>query len=413
LTGGRVRVVVATTEGPSTVLRVTAEDPAVRSVVCLGRSATALPISRAYDAFVRAPTGIVERAVGHRAFRLDVSAPIDDGDSWQLGLYLAHRLKAVGRLAEDDGPADLVVWATGAVDADLAVRKVERVAEKRRRSESLFVESGRRLLLAVPAGQAEALGAPPPGGEVMALDSVRPLLARLGLERSAPDPVRPVRRRWPGRMTGIGLLIALAAAAIGLSELWSTPPDTPPGTLPGTPSGSAVPVLLGPTAVPPAIFDPAAVRLDVLERRPAGDGPCGGDERTEAVEPGAATPPGVCGLTVRATNGGAAPGFIWLLAVAEGTFREYAGSARAIELAEGPLAAGETAEARVIAPAWVRRPVVFRVLLVLAAAERPEVSAALAGVDTLSSDDLDRLAERFIDLGLEVRLLRHRVQPRP
>ena len=92
MTGDRIRVVVATTEGPSTVLRVTAEDPAVRSVVCLGRSATALPISRAYDAFVRAPTGIVERAVGHRAFRLDVSAPIDDGDSWQLGLYLAHRL---------------------------------------------------------------------------------------------------------------------------------------------------------------------------------------------------------------------------------------------------------------------------------------------------------------------------------
>src|SRR3546814_2502033 len=92
-------------EGPSTVLRVTPEDPSLRSVVCLGRTTTILPISRAYDAFVRAPSGIVERAVGHPAFRVDVSAPIDDGDSWQLGLYLAHRLKVAGRLAEDGAPA--------------------------------------------------------------------------------------------------------------------------------------------------------------------------------------------------------------------------------------------------------------------------------------------------------------------
>ncbi len=202
---GLVRVVVATTEGPSTVLRITEENPAVRSVVCLGRTTTTLPISRAYDAFVRSPTGVVERAVGHPAFRIDVSAPIDDGDSWQLGLYLAHRLKAAGRLAEDDVPADRLLWVTGAVDGDLAVRPVERVADKRRRSADLFANAGAGLLVVVPAGQEGAFGDPPDGAEILAVDRVAPVLQRLGLA----DAARPFRRRRT-------VLVAAAAAAVAL-----------------------------------------------------------------------------------------------------------------------------------------------------------------------------------------------------
>lgn len=227
---GRVRVVIATTEGPSTVLRVTAEDPSLRSVVCLGRSTTTLPISRAYDAFVRSPSGIVERAVGYRAFRVDVSAPIDDGDSWQLGLYLAHRLKAAGRLAEDDAPADLVLWASGRVDGDLAVHPVERLDEKRRRSAGLFTTSATRILAVVPAAQAETLATLPGAVEPLALATVDPVLRQLGLEGGR----RSHRPSWARR--GVAAA-AIAAGVIGLLPWLPAPPPGPTQAPPVAPEG--------------------------------------------------------------------------------------------------------------------------------------------------------------------------------
>jgi hypothetical protein len=391
---GRIRVVIATTEGPSTVLRVTAEDPAVRSVVCLGRTTTTLPISRAYDAFVRAPTGVVERAVGHPSFRVDVSAPIDDGDSWQLGLYLAHRLKAAGRLAEDDEPADKTVWVTGAVDGDLAVHPVERVSEKWRRSEGWLAESGVDLLMVVPSGQAGALGDLPGGAEVVEAGTVGAVLARLGIERSS-TPRRA--RRWPF----LAALVGIVGVALGVFA-WLNQQPSPIER----PASSAPP----PVAALP-IFDPAQVRLVTLERRPVG-GSCAGEQRTELVEPGRETPPGVCGLVVQAINGDATGGFVWLIAVVEGTFREYSGNAKSFDIAVGSFAPGETVEVRVASPSWVRRPVVFRVLLVVSGGDREDVSRALAGAETLSTNDFDRLAEQLIELGLDVRTVRHRVQPR-
>lgn len=396
---GRVRVVVATTEGPSTVLRVTWEDPALRSVVCLGRTTATLPISRAYDAFVRAPTGVVERAVGHPVFRVDVSAAIDDGDSWQLGLYLAHRLKAEGRLAEDDAPADLIVWATGAVDGDLAVRPVERVADKRRRSEAMFASARTPVLAVLPAGQGDAFGDSAGGVEVLEVATVTPVLERLGLGARG-------RRRRP-LLWAAGAVLAAAAVVLGLETL---PPervaDAPPVTAAAVPA--AVPAS-GATGT--RQFDAAAIRLVLLERRTADGAECAAVERLEPVAPGAETPPGACGIAVRAVHDGAIEGFVWLLAVAEGGFREYAGNTRSLEIAAGPLAPGEAAEVRVSAPSWVRRPVVFRILLVLADAERPVVSQVLAGVDLMSSADLDRLTGQFLDLGLDVRTFRHRIVP--
>ena len=94
------RIVIATTEGPAEVERLSEEDPDVRSVVCLQGKALALPISPDYDAFVRRPVGVIEARFGHACYRLDVSAPISGGLSWQLGVFAAHALKAAGRLAE-------------------------------------------------------------------------------------------------------------------------------------------------------------------------------------------------------------------------------------------------------------------------------------------------------------------------
>lgn len=393
---GRVQVVVATSEGPSTVLRVTPEDPSLRSVVCLGRSTTVLPISHAYDAFVRAPTGVVERAVGHRSFRTDVSAPIDDGDSWQLALYLAHRLKAAGRLAEDGEPADRVLWATGAVDADLAVRPVAQVDQKLRRSAGLFAAEGARVLAVVPADLADALAGLPAGVRPRPVGTVAEILGELGLEPLS-KPTGSRRLRWS--------LAGLAAAALvaGAVALVPRPPAPPgePGPVPPTP------------AMPQPAFVPSTVDLAVLEARAPDGTACGAGEQLLAGDPGRPSAPGVCAVVARAANGGAGTGFVWLVALAEGTFREYATGSRSVEAAIGTLGPGEAAEVRVSAPSWVRRPVTFRVLMVLADRELEQVTRALAGADVLSSGDLDRLTGQFLDLGLEVRTLRHRIQPRP
>lgn len=130
----RVRVHIATTDGPATVQRITAEDPEIRCVVCLDGKAMALPISADYDAFVRRPTGVVEACFGHGAFRVDVSHPITTGLSWELGLFIAHALAAAGRLAERDDDADHVVWVTGEVDRDLKIGGVAEVGLKLARS---------------------------------------------------------------------------------------------------------------------------------------------------------------------------------------------------------------------------------------------------------------------------------------
>jgi hypothetical protein len=128
----RVRVYLATTEGPVSIDRITRE-PAVQSAVCLRRTTRVLPISGAYDAFVRSPSGVIERDFGPfraGAFRIDLSAPVDDGESWQLAFYVAHDLARRDRLAAFDDEAEQILLLTGRVDSDRRVGTVAHVPEK-------------------------------------------------------------------------------------------------------------------------------------------------------------------------------------------------------------------------------------------------------------------------------------------
>jgi hypothetical protein len=134
----QIRVYIPTTEGPSEVLSLIKEDPDIHSVVCLNRKANALPISSAYNIFVRRPTGVIERDFGHAAFRLDVSAPITNGSSWQLGAYVAHALAAEGSLATSRDNADKVIWLSGEVDGELKIHPVTGITEKLKMSKNLL-----------------------------------------------------------------------------------------------------------------------------------------------------------------------------------------------------------------------------------------------------------------------------------
>ncbi len=133
-----IRVYIATTQGPVEVQRITREDPEVRSVVCLNGTAKALPISRDYDSFVKDPTGVIQRAYGHPAFRMDVAAPITDGQSWQLGAFIAHALFNEDLLATPEDNVEEVIWLSGELDRDLNVRPVDHIKEKLTASRPLF-----------------------------------------------------------------------------------------------------------------------------------------------------------------------------------------------------------------------------------------------------------------------------------
>ena len=390
---GRLRVVVATTDGPSTIRRITEEDESLRSVVCLAGTATSLPISADYDAFVRRPTGVVERDTGHRVYRVDVDRTIDEGRSWQLGFYLAHRLKQVGRLAEDDQPADGIVWATGTVDADLRIGHVARVSEKARRSAALF-EVGLPVLAVAASEHAEEL---PSGADALPVDRMETVLAHLTL---IPDQrAGPVRRYGAGfAALGCSLFALVGWAAWQGAGISETPPVAPV---------AAAHQAMVPSAVEP--FDPKAIVLEVLEARP-GSGGCG-EERV--VDPAKTSPPGVCAVAFRLTNRTTAPVQFWLYGAIQGGVREYASRRRNTELAVGFLAPGESGAVRVAPPDWMRRPVVVRGLLIVADGVRPQVDQALVPIDLLSSGEIDTLVAGLRELDVDVREVFHRVSAAP
>ena len=309
---------IATTEGPSAIQRITAEDPDVRSVVCLAGRAIALPISGDYDAFVRRPTGVVEACFGHGAYRIDISAPIAGGLSWQLGVFVAHALAAQGMLDNAADKRARIVWATGEITRDLTVEPVEDVALKIRRSEALFraaLDSDVKVAVLVPAANAaeaaEALtgllGDDACGIETVAAATVPEALSAVGMRwrRSRHWLPRPLSdgasRRTLSRaaLYGVSAALSLAAVATGWSRL-STVSWPPVAT-----ANAARPQLV-------SLAAPAPDRLSVMavETRPSAGAGCAEvlfdvvPPRTVERSPEAApvATADLCGFRYRVTN---------------------------------------------------------------------------------------------------------------
>ena len=246
----RIRVLIATTEGPVAVQKITAEEPGVPSVACRDGTTEVLAISSDYTRFVDRGTGLVARLTGHGAYRLDLDRPVDGGSSWQLPVLLAHLIEAERRLAGPDDPADLVVLATGEIDREHHIRPVGRIAEKLAAAGDLIArcgENGPPLVVLLPSDdwrpeigerlRAEAGGA---AVRVLAWDRVR-RLADLEVPESGTTAARDVApqsgtspesgtpddgpnaggHQRPGvrRIAGVILLLA-AAAVLGTGAAW-------------------------------------------------------------------------------------------------------------------------------------------------------------------------------------------------
>jgi hypothetical protein len=210
-----VAVYILTTQGLARIERIERE-AAPQSAICLQRTTRILPVSADYDAFVRPPSGVIERAFGPfaaGAFRLDVAAEIGGGDSWQLGVFLAHALKAEGRLAQAPGAGEEAWCCTGAVDTDLNVQPVSHIAEKLAAAAAeLAALAGRvRLKLVLPRANAAALDPRerPPGAEVVALARTAEIVRTAGARR----PRRTPRRAILGMIAAAAAIWALAWVA--------------------------------------------------------------------------------------------------------------------------------------------------------------------------------------------------------
>ena len=224
----KVRVLIATTEGPVAVQKITAEDPEVPSVACLDGTTTVLGISDDYARFVNKGTGLVADFTGHAAYRLDLDGRVDSGRSWQLPVLLAHLLAAEDKLAAPDESATLTILATGEVDRDQRVRPVSGMDEKIEQAGPLLAEqqtSEHRLLVVVPKGNTPLEGLPDNVG-LLAWERFEGLAA-LGKdadERSAPAvPNKPPPRSRSEfkSLHRVWLTIAaLAVLAIGCGVAW-------------------------------------------------------------------------------------------------------------------------------------------------------------------------------------------------
>jgi hypothetical protein len=339
----RFAVFVATTSGPVRIERITRER-APQSMVCLRRSSTVLPISASYDGFVRRGSGVIEKTFGpfeDGAFRLDVSEPIETGESWQLGAFVAHALSAAskdGLLGAQD-TAESIVWLTGQVDCDLAVGSVGHLAEKvyaSRDTIAAWIALGRSVTMIVhdgPDHDAVKAAGIPVGARVVAVKTGAEALGAVGLKLPAPRSQSP-ERKFPARVAAAFAVFSVAGfSLLSVSDRAAQDDAQPVERMEAvTLEAAAAPVLVetAPAAASPAVVVnapvienvaapkvvelPAPPHVTLVERR-APQGHTCAEVQFGTVDP--LTAPiaatgevsksdlsGLCGLAVRVDNGG-------------------------------------------------------------------------------------------------------------
>jgi len=427
-----IAVYIATTGGPVQIERVTPEH-APQSLICLGRSSTILPISSDYDDFVRPGSGIIEREFGAHegiSYRLDLSGRIGSGQSWQLGVFLAHALAASGDTALMSGDAvpDEVVIVTGLVDFDLKVEAVDHIPEKLAGLAKLITSlEGCAITLIVPAGQNHALAAQSSllnRARLVAAAGAWDACRAVGLrvpDDQAREPVvpalaptaamqaRPVtnrRRRW-----GLVTLAALVGAGVLSAFLAGRGVDAePPTWLRG------LSALFANNSPGQAQVDvaPASATLRLLAQRPLAGRSCADVQfggAAAVLEPVAKDLKGgflesrrhaVCGLAFEVTAAGKARYVSLLLHVQSG--KQVRSEPRPPAL-RGAVPLSGVATWSIVLPRWSTEPFAYQLTLIEAA--RPfDAEAEVLRQGPPSAAALRDLARK----GINVRTIEHIVR---
>ena len=129
-------VIIPTTNDVVGINDIVKEDPLVSSVICENNNLEALPISPSYNSFVKSPTGIMDKLVGHSSFRIDITKPIHNGKSWQLGIAIAHIFSKHNILNFSNENQLLtkktgeIIWASGTINSNLEIKKINYLDQK-------------------------------------------------------------------------------------------------------------------------------------------------------------------------------------------------------------------------------------------------------------------------------------------
>ena len=137
-------VIIPTTNNVVGINDIVKEDPLVSSVICENNNLEALPISPFYNSFVKSPTGIIEKLVGHSSFRTDITKPIHNGKSWQLAIAIAHIFLKNNILNFSNEnqlltkKTEEIIWASGTINSNLEIKKINYLDQKIYNSMSFF-----------------------------------------------------------------------------------------------------------------------------------------------------------------------------------------------------------------------------------------------------------------------------------
>jgi hypothetical protein len=413
-------VFVATTSGPVRIERITRER-APQSMVCRGRSSTVLPISDAYDSFVRLGSGVIEKTFGpfeDGAFRLDVSDTIDTGESWQLGAFIAHALSD-GLLGTHE-TADSIVWVTGRVDCDFAVGAVGHVAEKTYASgEAIgaWLALGRSVTMIVPQG---------PDHEAL-MNAGIPSSVRIVPVKTAFDALRALKIDVPAprrRRFSVWAAAGLAACVVVGFSLRSVPLHEEQLAVAPAPVERMEAIALQPVAEPvpivetvaaPQVIKPEPVpsKVVLFERRPPKGHTCAEVQfgAVDAVKvPIESTAPvsesrlqGLCGLSVAVDNGAQDTYVAVVLDVISGKL--LYGTSKP-DLFAGQTAFGGRQEWSIDLPRRLPAPFEFRVAAISA---DKAIGPQADWFD--SQDDAAAAAQELSSKGFSTAVVHHRVTP--
>ena len=137
-------VVIPTTNNLVGISDIVVEDPLVSSVICENNSLESLPISNKYASFVKSPTGIIEKITGHSSYRIDITNRIEQGDSWQLAIAIAHIFHDNNFLSFStnenliNNNKHTIIWASGTINSNLDVKAISYLDQKIKNSINFF-----------------------------------------------------------------------------------------------------------------------------------------------------------------------------------------------------------------------------------------------------------------------------------
>ena len=114
----KIHIFIATTQGLVAIQNITPiDDEDISSVVSVNGTSTTANISGSYHNFVKKGVGIIHQMFGACSYRVDISARIDQGNSWQVAMYLAHLTQSKGLLGNGEvNDGDTAICATGEVN---------------------------------------------------------------------------------------------------------------------------------------------------------------------------------------------------------------------------------------------------------------------------------------------------------